>query len=512
MSKTTFIILSLVLGLMTDFTVQAQLQELTASEVLNFKTLHPDSLVFFVDSREKTSQAFLDVQLKELTQKIQESFPDLKLLLADQKNILKDAKSSKLGTQDPLWTKLKIFDFPTITLYSEGNPAHFYAYKNLDKFMIALKARLDARVTEISDPSGAVSQDSKNLAVFYFSTKSKVEKTVKKIAKQYFTKSFYKVENAETLISFANSKGLEIKRTADPLIISYRQEDESVRRMTADEKEKGLTRAFHSFIHRSSVTLAGDFDKYSVDKLNNEFHDTIILTVNKEQYASQISYIKKRAEKKYKKLFALVIDEANQEGKDFLESLGLPVTYPGAYYLTKKLSGKYAKYIMDDPEKMTSKTLREFISDSKEDVNLQFYRTEAEPSTDLYPNVKTLVGSTIDNHIFESKENRDLHHVIFFYDHYTSTALPQFALLADKLRHEKIKFYIFNTDSNESDNVKSSHEGNILLFSKGLKVKKTFMLPNKESVKGLSKFLEKNLKKDGQLGQALEEALLHQDL
>ena len=121
----------------------------------------------------------------------------------------------------------------------------------------------------------------------------------------------------------------------------------------------------------------------------------------------------------------------------------------------------------------------------------------------------TLVGKNIDEKVFQENNH---YHIVFLYNKNTAGALPRFQKLAEKFRHEKVIFYIFDADKNESKHIESPHEGKIMVFKKQPRIKNTFYVDKSLSLAQMGVFLEKVVKKDADLLEYVRKADYWQDL
>lgn len=164
---------------------------------------------------------------------------------------------------------------------------------------------------------------------------------------------------------------------------------------------------------------------------------------------------------------------------------------------------------MKSMTKLTYAKLNDFVEDCTDEIYPKHYRSEDRPSADLYRNMKTLVGMTIEPEVFTEK---DLYYLVFVYNQRTVSALPKFQHLAEKFENEKVRFYIFDSDKNENRNVRPSHEGKIILFQRKQKLMKTFTLDKSLSLKGIREFMQKSLRKDRELLETLQNSQWMTDL
>ena len=497
MSKKPSSLLALCMATLLLFapsTNQADLSELTVSEFDHSYSSLSNTLVFFLNSRLKASQRFINDRLPAVLDLLAKQHPQLRFLKVDVQRPGTGLKG------DPLFFRHNVYLFPTVRLYMKGVGMNIQGLLTAAHISNVVSKKLAALPVLISTSHGIDKLDKTVINLIYYTTNDDIKSWLETLAQRFNFFTFAQVNNLAALEDYAK-KNNAVLDLASPLLMVMRVPHDPNLPVYNDRNPS--IKSILRFIHRSRHLSWTYFSNSSL-KLIEESLNSIVLFLydSEEDNAKQLSAVKELSEKSKGDRPTLLIHRSNTNGIEFLESLGFDVpSKPTLFVITRKHDAKFNKYILDEKTEINLENLNEFVADCEEDKYPKHYKSEALPSKRLYPNVEPLVGSNIDEKVFFSE---DKHHLVFFYTSLSVNQLPHFQKLAEKLKHESIGFYMFDHEHNESLKVKDKFEDSIVLYSKLLKVEKVFHLVDDFDGKGIGDFLKKHMAKDTLLNRLVE--------
>ena len=118
------------------------------------------------------------------------------------------------------------------------------------------------------------------------------------------------------------------------------------------------------FISKSARATVGFFDKDSLKEMHTFKRGVILVNVDPLVNSKLMGMVTEVVEKDYNKVFGYFIEPNNQEGVEFLRSVGLPTSFPQVSIIKKRYDGKFNKFIYKKlNENTTLANLREFADD-----------------------------------------------------------------------------------------------------------------------------------------------------
>lgn len=464
-----------------------------------------DSIYFIVDSKKKESQKFVTEKLPEISQKLQKAYPTLKQFFVDARN------KGHNSTIDKLFDTHAIIEYPSICLFMYGVKTLFDGPFAADTLVEKVGKRLGSFPLDLATMSALKQIPTGKLTIFYFTTVESLNILAKGLASRYYKLQFVKVQSKDLIDQIAKENGFKLEPWSETLFISRRHEDGYMKQFIPKKLPITINQ-LSRFIESAGRNLFADFGPATIQDIDSFMTITegsLFYTCTRANSTKQLEILAKLPQKVQNKVMVRIVDENNQLGQEFLQSVGFPKQSPGVFMITKRYDGKYNKYIMSNSDKPTLSNLEDFAEDCMDGEHPKHYKSEEIPSTEMFKYVSTLVGKNIHEKVFKDKTH---HHIIFVLDKYTKAVLPKFQLLAEKFRHEKVLFYTFDTDANENRHIKPQHEGTILFVSKRLHQKKSFQLDKSLSLSKFGAFLEEVVKKDNEVLELVRKSNFWQDL
>ena len=208
---------------------------------------------------------------------------------------------------------------------------------------------------------------------------------------------------------------------------------------------------YWTYLNNMSVNLIETSDKHVL---------LYIYEPGKDNQAVEI--VKNISKKYYTDLISILIEKGNQKGLELINSLGLPPQSSNLFVVYKSVDSSVTKFIGQPSSLSSQVALETFIDACLDQHHEKYYNSEEVPSSNLFEGLETLVGKNIEQKVFADKEK---YHIVFFYDSQTANQIPVFHKISKKLQLENIKFYIYNSDKNESKDVDPLHHGSVVLYS-----------------------------------------------
>ena len=248
----------------------------------------------------------------------------------------------------------------------------------------------------------------------------------------------------------------------------------------------------------------------SVNLIENSDKHVLFFVYEPQKDDKAVETIKKISKKYYSDLISIFIEKGNQKGIELINSLGLPPQSSNLFVIYKSVDGSIAKFIGEPSSLSSEVALETFVDACLDSQHEQYYNSEEVPSQNLFEGLETLVGKNFEQKVFADKEK---YHLVFFYNSETANQIPVFHKISKQLQSDNIKFYIYNSDKNESKDVDPLHHGSVVLYSnkKKMILEKVFTF---EKLKGaeLLAFMKKKLAKDEEIMKTLSSVELREDL
>lgn len=501
MFQKSFIALTILLALGT---IQADIQLTTVKDFLERSDSLTNTLVFFTKSKVKKSKAFVETKLTPLVAELSKALPKLTVLQVEATNPEGKVKG------DQLFLKHNVYDYPTVKFYLDGMQMQLLGPLTANFIVAEVNKKIYAVPSQVASLDSLKKMDDNKINIIYYTENEEIKGWMNILAKRFHFYGFIQVDKKSVIEAYAKEHRAELdlnkpllmlaKKPHDPLLFLFMEDSTDFKSNTIAE-----------FIRRAKRVLWTYFNNKSAKMIDDTLNTVLLYLYDSEGDSKDaLAVIRAYAEAKNGGKPTLLIERSNANGVEFLQSVGFPVpSVPTLYLITKKNDFKFNKYILDSNTTIDKATLKEFVADCEANRYPKHYKSEKLPDGRIYPNVEVLVGSNIEQKVFEEKEK---HHLVIFYSAVTAKQLPQFQKLAKSLEHEKIDFWMFDHDKNENRLVKSSYEDAIVLYNQILKVKKVFVLDDHFDGKGLGRFLRKHLAKDQEISAILEKINFETDL
>ena len=486
---------------MIGLSSQTTIEHKSIKEFIEDSKTIQNAIIFLTDQKFKSSKTFVDKTMLELSEALATTYSGYKQYAVDKRQT-----GGLKG--DPLFDSFYITEYPSVLVFINGVPIAIEQSVKLDHIKDRIDKGLQNYPIEIKTIKGVKKLETDRLTVFYKSQEESFKNLLKGLSAKFTKVQFVELPFSELCKQVADLYKFELQGIDGTILFSRRAGDLKIRQHTplTDLSLKSITK----FITKSARATVSFFDKESLKEMDTFSRGIILANVDPLVNSKLMGMITDVVEKDYNKVFGYFIEPNNQEGVEFLRSVGLPTSFPQVSIIKKRYDGKFNKFVY---RKLTDNTtladLREFADDCIDNMYPRVFQSEEAPTEDLYHYMHTLVGKTIDEKVFKEKEH---YHIVFLYNKNTAGALPKFQKLAEKFRHEKVKFYIFDADKNESKHIEIPHEGKIMVFKNHPRIKKTFYVDKSLSLAQMGVFLEKVLKKDQELLEYVRKADYWQDL
>lgn len=472
---------------MQSLSLQAYINT-TVEEFIHLSKNSTNTVVILLDTRYSASKKFIEKGLlQRSTELIEKNYPNLSIRVVDRRNPGK-AKG------DVLYEKFVIYEYPSANLIMSSVRIPIPGSMKPEKLLERVERRLGNYPLEISTLHGIGKLDPARLIIFYHSADQKFDYLMKGFSCRFIKPQFVQLQSADIVTRLAQSYGFTLHPWNTTVLIAKYPLSNTLRQMASPTSSSLLPLV--QFISIASKPPANYFTEGSVNDIHEFRRGVVIYVCEPNRHQNEIDIVTRVVEDKYKIVKSVLIEDNNPSGKEFLRSIGFPVTTPGLYLIRKRYDGRFNRYIAKKNSGFTFKYIESFIEDAMDDLLPKHYMSQEVPSDDnnLYPGVKTLVGSTLSTEVFQKDYD---YHIVFMFDRLTSGALPAFQQLSAKYKHDNLKYYILDMDNNDHPRLRASHEGKILLYSKTEGLLKTFPVDVASlRLDKFSSFLSSHIRKD----------------
>ena len=493
-------LLVLLLGLIALSSVQASILEWTHKELLENSKTADDTLVFIVNKAGKKSKALLD-QLPDTVSKLRSAFPSLKIVTVD--------KAAGAENEDILFENFNVVTYPALMFFKKGVKMGFTDTINLQNIEKYLKPRFTTAIKDAKTVLDIGKLTGDIFTVYFYTEDKELDSWFSGAAAKFPRYNFVRVANTKIFHEFAAKYYASVDQSLKTVVAARRFHDDSL--MFLQNADKVTRTVITKFIRRSEKPYWTYFSNNSINLIDQSDKHVTLFVFDNQTQKEALDTARNMSVVYYDDMISILVDRTAEKGIEMLQSLGLPVDQSDIFMVYKEVNGAYVKYVGKKDSAKSPDGVREFIEKALQTEWKPYYPSEEPPSKDLFEGVTTLVGKTISSHVFKQKDN---FHVVFMYDQQTANQIPGYQKIAKQLKHEKIKFYIYNSEKNEHPNVDPLHHGTVVLYSnvKKLKIEKAFPFEQHLKATELRDFLKKTLAKDEQVAKYLETIVVNDDL
>jgi hypothetical protein len=493
-------LLVVLLGLIVISSVHANVIEWNHKDLLENSKTADDTLVFILNKAGKKSKTILD-QLPEMAKKLKTAFPSLKIASVD--------KSAGANNEDILFENFNVVTFPSLIFFKHGVKMGFTEAITLQNIQNYLKPRFTAAiknantVLEIGKHTGDV------FTVYFYTEDKSLDDWFKGTSAKFPRYNFVRVANTKIFHEFASKYYASVDQSLKTVVAARRFHDDSL--MFLQNADNVTRTVITKFIRRSEKPYWTYFSNNSINLIEQSDKHVTLFVFDNQTEKSALDTARNLSIVYYDDMISILVDRSAEKGIELLESLGLPTGQSDIFMVYKEVNGAYVKYVGNKNSTNTSEGVSEFMEKALQSEWKAYYPSEEPPSKDLFEGVTTLVGKTISSQVFKEKDN---FHVVFMYDQQTASQIPAFQKISKQLKHEKLKFYIYNSQKNEHPHVDPLHHGTVVLYSNVKKLKIEKAMPFEQHLKAteLRDFLKKTLAKDEHVSKYLETIVVNDDL
>ena len=493
-------VFGLLLGLLLVSSLHASVLEWTHKELLDNSKTADDTLVFVLNKASKKSNAILE-QLPEIATKLRTAFPSLKVVSVD--------KSAGAENEDILFENFNIVTYPALLFFKQGVKMGFTETINLQNIEKYLKPRFNAAIKDAKSVLDIGKHTGDVFTVYFYTEDKSLDDWFRGAAAKFPRYNFVRVANTKIFHEFASKYYASVDQSLKTVIAARRFHDDSL--MFLQNADKAARTVITKFIRRSEKPYWTYFSNNSINLIDQSDKHVTLFLFNNQTDKAALDVARNLSIVYYDDMISILVDRSSEKGIEMLQSIGLPVDQSDIFMVYKEVNGAYVKYVGNKDSAKTADGVREFIEKALQTEWKPYYPSEEPPSKDLFEGITTLVGKTISSHVFKEKDN---FHVVFMYDQQTANQIPSFHKISKQLKHEKIKFYVYNGEKNEHPRVDPLHHGTVVLYSnvKKLKIEKAFPFEQHLKATELRDFLKKTLVKDEHISKYLETVVVNDDL
>ena len=420
-------------------------------------------LLITLSMTNKNSKA-LKQHLPSIESTLTLDFPSLKIIKYVADPVLQD--------EDILFEKYDIMDYPSAIISKNGVWSKV-SEQEVDEKKIIEVARKKLARTVISARSMNDIEDYKDhsISVVYFSESPSDDRKAQGLAYKYHRYRFVKVEDRGLMDSFCEMHGFHTKQKGDErksadstLLVVLRHADDTVDFFAGDLYLNH--RKANMKIHRMGGLSWVMFNSKSM-KWIDETEKYVVLYVYNHTIKKQTQKDLKDISERYRDdVIVFFMDISDTIAENYMNILGLEGNESNFYVLHRDIGSHMFKYISNPNTTKSIIRMERFIQKCMDGKAKRFFMSESKaPSMCVVDGPEKLVGLTIGEYVFQDKY---FIHITFFHNKKTDDSLDTFLRFAKKIKHKKVKFYLFDTDKNEHQDVPFAYYGSIVIISNQL--------------------------------------------
>jgi len=491
-----------ILALLVGCALQVNIEK---TSIKNFDAITPtadDVVVFAIDKSSKRSRTFIP-EMPNIADALAAKYPKLKFLQVDN--------DEKAKEDDVLFEKYDLLDLPGLLYFRKGVLMIMSSLKvNQTNAMEFIDRRVNVLPVDAASLEAAEKIDSSNFTVYYSTKNKKVDDWMVGLSAKYNKYKFVRLANLDIANQIIKKQNLKLSTSAnsDTIILAKRPHDDHWFILPAVSDLDSILK----FIRKSMRPAWTYFNTRTIDLVQNTDKYVALLKYDSEKDESFLQKVIKVADTYYSDCIFVFIPFNSQQGEDMLLSFGLPERHSDLFVIRKEDEKRWIKFVAPVTASQSASRIEDFLQSVLEERVKPYLLSEPVPTKELFEGVTTVVSKTLTKMVLNDKS---VIHLVFFYDQESASQIPTFQKISKQFNKDKIRFYIFNLDKNEHEDVVPEHYGSIVLFSqKGKKrgIERTFNFDKHLKGKELLAFLKDTLSNDQETSQYLDTIQLTEDL